>query len=285
MIVITGATGQLGRLVIGSLLKKMPASEIIAAVRNGEKARDLAAKGVHVRIADYDQPQAWDGALKGAEKVLLISSSEIGQRARQHRSVIDAAKRAGVKLLVYTSVLHADISVLGLAAEHRETEAAIRASGLPHTLLRNGWYTENYMAGIPAALSLGALYGCAGQGRIASAARSDFAEAAAAVMSADGQAGKVYELAGDRAYTLAELAAEISRQTGRSIKYVDLPEADFREALIKAGLPEAVASLVADSGTGASKGALFDESRDLARLINRPTTPLALSVTAALRPS
>ena len=285
MIVITGATGQLGRLVIGSLLKKMPASEIIAAVRNGEKARDLAAKGVHVRIADYDQPQAWDGALKGAEKVLLISSSEIGQRARQHRSVIDAAKRAGVKLLVYTSVLHADISVLGLAAEHRETEAAIRASGLPHTLLRNGWYTENYMAGIPAALSLGALYGCAGQGRIASAARSDFAEAAAAVLTADGQAGKVYELAGDRAYTMAELAAEISRQTGRSIKYVDLPEADFREALIKAGLPEAVASLVADSGTGASKGALFDESRDLARLINRPTTPLALSVTAALRPS
>ena len=285
MIVITGATGQLGRLVIGSLLKKMPASEIIAAVRNGEKARDLAAKGVHVRIADYDQPQAWDGALKGAEKVLLISSSEIGQRARQHRSVIDAAKRAGVKLLVYTSVLHADTSVLGLAAEHRETEAAIRASGLPHTLLRNGWYTENYMAGIPAALSLGALYGCAGQGRIASAARSDFAEAAAAVLTADGQAGKVYELAGDRAYTMAELAAEISRQTGRSIKYVDLPEADFREALIKAGLPEAVASLVADSGTGASKGALFDESRDLARLINRPTTPLALSVTAALRPS
>ena len=164
-------------------------------------------------------------------------------------------------------------------------EAAIRASGLPHVLPRNGWYTENYMAGIPSALSLGALYGCAGQGRIASAARADFAEAAAAVMTADGQAGTVYELAGDDAYTLAEMAADISRQTGRSITYVDLPEDDYRNALIKAGLPDAVASLVADSETGASRGALFDGSRHLSRLIKRPTTPLAVSVTAALRPA
>jgi NAD(P)H dehydrogenase (quinone) len=283
MIVITGATGHLGRLVIASLLKKMPASNIVAAVRNADKAKELVAKGVQVRIADYNDQEAWDGALKGAEKVLLISSSEVGQRAKQHRSVIDAAIRADVTLLAYTSILHCDTSVLGIAAEHKATEEYIRASGLPVALLRNSWYTENYMAGIPAALSLGTMYGCAGQGRISSAARADFAEAAAMVMTAGGQAGKVYELAGDRAFTLAELATEIARQSGKSIKYVDLPEADYRTALVKAGFPEAVAALLADSETGISKGALFDESRALSRLINRPTTPMAASVTTALR--
>jgi NAD(P)H dehydrogenase (quinone) len=283
MIVITGATGHLGRLVIASMLKKMPASNIVAAVRNADKAKELVAKGVQVRIADYNDQEAWDGALKGAEKVLLISSSEVGQRAKQHRSVIDAAIRADVTLLAYTSILHCDTSVLGIAAEHKATEEYIRASGLPVALLRNSWYTENYMAGIPAALSLGTMYGCAGQGRISSAARADFAEAAAMVMTAGGQAGKVYELAGDRAFTLAELAAEIARQSGKSIKYVDLPEADYRTALVKAGFPEAVAALLADSETGISKGALFDESRALSRLINRPTTPMAASVTTALR--
>lgn len=168
MIVVTGATGHLGRLVMAALLKKMPASSIVAAVRNGEKARDLAALGVIVRYADYNLPQTWDAALKDADKVLLISSSEVGQRAKQHRSVIDAARRAGVKLLVYTSVLRCDTSPLGLAAEHKETEAMIRASGIPFTLLRNSWYTENYTAGIPGALARGAVYGCAGEGRIAS---------------------------------------------------------------------------------------------------------------------
>lgn len=282
MIAVTGATGQLGRLVITSLLKKTPASNVIAAVRNADKARDLADKGVQVRIADYNDPAAWDAALKGAKKVLLISSSEIGQRARQHRSVIDAAKRQGVRLLAYTSILRADISVLGLAAEHRETEAFIRASGLPSVFLRNGWYTENYMAGIPAALSLGAVYGCAGQGRISSAARADFAEAAAAVLTIDGMEGKVYELAGDTAYTLADLASELSRRTGKGITYVNLPEAECRAALVRAGMPEHVASLIADSDTGVSAGALFDEGRQLSRLIGRPTTTLEASVRTAL---
>lgn len=282
MIVITGATGQLGRLVIAELVKKVPATGIVAAVRNVDKARDLAALGVQVRHADYTLPATWDGALKGADKLLLISSSEIGQRAAQHRTVIDAAKRAGVEFLAYTSVLHADTSPLGLAAEHRETEAMIRASGIPFALLRNGWYTENYMAGLPAALQLGAVYGCAGDGRISSAARADYAEAAAAVLTADNQASRVYELAGDTAYTLTELAAEISRQTGRDIGYVNLPEADYRNALVQAGLPEVVADLLADSDTGASKGGLFDDGRQLGKLIGRGTTPLATSVAAAL---
>jgi len=283
MIVVTGATGQLGRLVIAALLKKIPASNIVAAVRNGEKARDIAARGVHVRLADYNQPQDWDEALKGAHKVLLISSSEVGQRVRQHRSVIDAARRAGVKLLAYTSVLRADTSPLGLAAEHKETEALINASGIPYTLLRNGWYTENYTVGIPGVLARGAVYGCAGNGRIASAARVDYAEAAAEVLTAENQTERVYELAGDAAYTLAELAAEISRQSGRNIGYVNLAEAEYRNVLVKAGLPDAVAAMLADSETGISKGALFDESRQLSRLISRPTTSLAASVAAMMQ--
>ena len=283
MIVVTGATGHLGRLVIAALLKKMPASGIVAAVRNGEKARDLAAAGIGVRLADYNQPQVWDGAFKGADKILLISSSEVGQRARQHRSVVDAARRAGVKLLVYTSVLRADTSPLGLAAEHDETEAMIRASGIPYTFLRNGWYTENYTVGIPAILERGAVYGCAGNGRISSAARIDYAEAAAAVLTGENQAGKVYELAGDSAFTLTDFAMEISRQSGKNIGYVNLTESDYRNALLKAGLPEPYAALLADSDTGISKGALFDDSHQLSRLINRQTAPLTSSVAAAIQ--
>ncbi|MFA6016053.1 MAG: SDR family oxidoreductase [Gallionellaceae bacterium] len=282
MIVVTGATGQLGRLVIASLLKRTTASNIVAAVRNVEKAKDITALGVQVRQADYSQPASWDAAVKGADKVLLISSSEVGQRTQQHRSVIDAAKRAGVKLLAYTSVLRADTSVLGLAAEHKETEALLRASGVPFVLLRNGWYTENYAAGIPTALSLGAVYGCAGDGRIASATRADYAEAAAVVLTSDNQAGKTYELAGDSAFTLSEFAAEISRQSGKVIGYVNQPEAEYKKALLGAGLPDFLAELLANSDTGVAKGALFDDGHQLSKLIGRATTPLATAVKAAL---
>jgi NAD(P)H dehydrogenase (quinone) len=283
MIVVTGATGHLGRLVIAALLKKVPAYGIVVAVRNLEKARDIAALGVQVRYADYNLPEIWDAALKGADKVLLISSSELGQRARQHRSVIDAAKRARVKLLAYTSILRADTSLLGLAVEHKETEALIRASGVPFTLLRNSWYTENYTAGISNILAQGAVYGCAGEGRVASAARIDYAEAAVYVLTAENQAGRVYELAGDTAYTMAELAAEISRQSGKNIGYVNMPEAEYRNVLVKAGLPEPVAAMLADSDTGISKGALFDDGRQLSKIINRPTTSLATAVAAAMK--
>lgn len=282
MIVVTGATGELGRLVIAALLKKVPAAEIVAAVRNPDKAKDLAESGIQVRYADYSQPASWDEALKGADKLLLISSSEIGQRVNQHRSVIDAAKRCGVKLLAYTSVLHAGTSPLGLAAEHRETEALLSASGVPFVLLRNGWYTENYTAGVPAALAHGSVYGCAGDGRISSAARADYAEAAAVVLTSGNQAGRVYELAGDTSYTLTELAAEISRQSCKNIGYVNLPESEYKNVLVKAGLPEVVAELLADSDKGASQGALFDDSHQLSTLINRGTTPLATTVAVEL---
>ncbi|WP_225181724.1 SDR family oxidoreductase [Pectobacterium aroidearum] len=283
MIAITGASGQLGRLVIAQLLEKVPASDIVALVRDVNKVADLSAKGVLVKAADYNQPEALASALQGVDKVLLISSSEVGQRAAQHRNVIEAAVKAGVKLVAYTSLLHADKSPLALAEEHRQTEALLKDSGLPYVLLRNGWYTENYAASIPAALEHGVFIGSAGEGKITSATREDFAAAAVAVLTQEGQAGKVYELAGDEPYTLAELAAEISKQSGKSIGYQNLSEAEFTAALVSAGLPDVFAQIIADSDVGASKGGLFDGGKQLSRLIGRPTTPLSAVVKATLK--
>ncbi|HHL2561988.1 TPA: SDR family oxidoreductase [Yersinia enterocolitica] len=285
MIAVTGATGQLGRLVINALLKKVPANEIIAAVRSPEKASDLAALGVQVRKADYSQPTTLEAAFQGVDKLLLISSSEVGQRIAQHTAVINAAKHAGVKLLAYTSLLHADTSVLGLGEEHRATESLLRASGLPVVLLRNGWYTENYAASIAPALAHGAFIGAVGDGRIASATREDYAQAAAEVLTQENQAGKVYELAGDDSYTLAEFSAEIARQSGKPVVYKNLSEADFKQALLSAGLPEVFASLLADSDAGAAKGGLFDDSHTLSKLIGRPTTPYAKVIATTLAAS
>ncbi len=275
MIVITGASGQLGRLVIEALLQQLPANEIVAAVRSPDKVSDLAARGVQVRVADYVKPETLSTAFAGAEKVLLISSSEIGQRVAQHRNVIEAAKQAGVSLLAYTSLLRADSSPLPLGAEHRETEALIKASGVPSVILRNGWYTENYLASVPPALAQGTFIGSAGEGKISSAARADYALAAAKVLTTPNQAGKVYELAGDEAYTLAGLAAELSKQSGKPVNYQNLPEAEFKSILVQVGLPEPVATLLAESDIGASKGGLFEDGQQLSQLIGRPTTSLA----------
>jgi NAD(P)H dehydrogenase (quinone) len=282
MIAVTGATGQLGRLTINALLARVPAGELIALVRDPAKAQDLAARGVAVRQADYSDPASLAEALVGVKRLLLISSNELGQRAAQHQAVIDAAQHAGVDLLAYTSVLHADTSRLGLAVEHRATEQALAESGLAHVLLRNGWYHENYTAGIPAALAHGVLAGSAGHGKISSAARADYAEAAAVVLTSDGHAGRTYELAGDDAYDLAQLAALITEQSGKAVQYQDLPQADYKALLISVGLPEPVAELLADSDAAAAHGALFDDSGQLGRLIGRPTTPIALAVNAAL---
>jgi len=282
MIAITGATGQLGHLVIQHLLKTVPAQEIIAAVRAPERARDLAGLGLQVRQADYDRPETLVAAFQGVQKVLLISSNEVGKRFPQHRAVIDAAKQSGVQLLAYTSLLHADRSPLGLAPEHKATEAYLEASGLPYVLLRNGWYTENYAASAAPAVAHGVFLGSAGAGRIASASRADYAQAAAAVLTASDQAGKVYQLAGDEAYTLGEFAAEIARQSGKPVTYQDLPAADFRAALLQAGLPEGLASLLADSDSGAAKGWLFDDRHQLSALIGRRTTAFSEVIRAAL---
>ena len=282
MIAITGATGQLGHLVIEQLLKTVPASQIVAIVRNPAKAQALSQQGIVVRQADYTDEAAFTAALSGVDKLLLISSSEVGQRATQHQNVINAAKTAGVKFIAYTSLLHADNSPLGLHVEHVATEKALAASGIPYALLRNGWYTENYLASAPPALEHGVFIGAAGDGKIASATRADYAVAAARVISEAGHEGKVYELAGDSAWTLTQLAAELTKQSGKQVTYQNLSEADFAAALKSVGLPDGLADMLADSDTGASKGGLFDDSHTLSKLIGRPTTSLSESVSAIL---
>lgn len=282
MIAITGATGQLGQLVIKQLLNTVPANQIVAIVRNPAKAEALRQQGITVRQGDYADESTMTSALKGVEKLLLISSSEVGQRATQHQNVINAAKAAGVKFIAYTSLLHADKSPLGLHVEHVATEKALAESGIPYALLRNGWYTENYLASAPPALEHGVFIGAAGEGKIASATRADYAAAAAKVISGDGHAGNVYELAGDHAWTLSELAAELSKQSGKKVTYQNMSEKDFAAALKGVGLPAGLADMLADSDVGASKGGLFDDSHTLSKLIGRPTTPLSESIKAIL---
>ncbi len=274
-IAITGATGQLGRLALSAI--KTRGGSAIALARDPAKAADL---GVQVRAFDYTKADA--AALQGVSTLVLISSNDFNDRAGQHRAVIDAAKAAGVGHVIYTSILKGDQSPMILAQDHIETEAALRASGLAHTVLRNGWYTENYTGSLGAAVAHGAMAGAAGNGRIASAARADYAEAIAAVALNAGLQGKVYELAGDEAYSMNDMAAEVSRQTGKTIGYASLPQADYAAMLQGFGLPEGFAAILADSDAQAAKGALFDDSRSLSALIGRPTTPMAVSVKAAL---
>ena len=272
---ITGATGQLGRLVIENLKRKVAEENLVALVRTPEKASDL---GIETRAFDYEKPESLAGALQGIDHLLLISGNEVGKRRQQHENVINAAQQAGVKWIIYTSLLHADRSTLSLAEEHKATEDALKASGIAYTILRNGWYTENYTGSVPGAVKAGVLLGSAGEGKISSATREDFAEAAAVVLTSENQEGKVYELAGDNYFTLTDLAAEISRQTGKEIPYKNLPETEYAEMLKSFGLPEGMAKVIASFDTGAANNDLFDDSKQLSRLIGRPTTPLAQSV-------
>ncbi|WP_239333750.1 SDR family oxidoreductase [Frankia sp. CiP3] len=284
MITVTGATGHLGRLVIEELLERgVPADDVVAAVRGPEKAADLAARGVQVREADYTRPETLATALAGTDRLLLISSNEVGQRAAQHRNIVDAAVAAGVGRIAYTSILNADTTGLALATEHKATESIIRGSGLPFVFLRNGWYIENYTDNLAPALEHGVLLGAAGDGRIAGATRADFAAAAAAVLLGAGQAGAVYELGGDEPFTMTELAAEVSRQSGRTVVYQNLPAQEYTKALVDVGVPEAFASLLADSDLGIGRGELTTDSGDLRRLLGRPTTSLADAVAVAAK--
>ncbi|MFB2120123.1 SDR family oxidoreductase [Parapedobacter sp. 2B3] len=276
---ITGATGQLGRLVVEKLRQKVNAEDLVALVRSPEKAADL---GIEAREFDYAKSGALADALKDIDHLLLISGSEVGQRKVQHENVIKAAREAGVKWIVYTSLLHADTSSLSLAAEHVETEELLKASGIPHTILRNGWYTENYTASVRGALEAGAFIGSAGDGKISSAAREDYAEAAAVVLTSEGHQGKAYELAGDVAYTLKDLAAEISGQTGKDIPYNNLSAEEYAGVLTSLGLPDGLAQAIAGWDIGASKDDLFDDGKVLSKLIGRPTTTLGDTVKKAL---
>lgn len=280
MYAVTGASGQLGRLVVEDLIARVDPGQVVALVRDPAKLADLADRGVQVRAFDYNAPETLPSALAGIDRLLLISSNDVGQRERQHRAVIDAAKAAGVGLIAYTSILHADDSPLGLAAEHRATEAAIKESGLPYALLRNGWYTENYTMGAAMAVEHGSVIGSTGSGRIATATRGDYAAgAAAALISGE---SRIYELAGDNAFTLADFAATLAQVSGKPVAYVDMPENDYRAALESVGLPAPLAHMLADSSAKAAGDALFDDGHALSTLIGRPTTPLIDTVKAAI---
>lgn len=281
-IVVTGATGALGRLVVEQLLTTVPAGRIAAVVRDKEKAAGLAARGVELRIADYSRPETLAGAFRAGDRVLLISGSEVGSRVAQHTAVIDAAKAAGVAQLAYTGILGGPDADFELAAEHKVTEQLILDSGLPYTFLRNGWYTENYTANLAPVLAHGAVVANAGEGRVASASRADYAAAAAAVLTGEGHLGAVYELSGDVAWSFAEYAAEVSRASGKEIAHNDVPAAVHQEILVGAGLPEGFAAILVDVDEAIRRGLLAHTSGDLARLIGRPTTPLAETVAAAV---
>ncbi|MEV7099821.1 SDR family oxidoreductase [Amycolatopsis sp. NPDC051045] len=278
MIVVTGATGHLGKLVVEGLLDRLPADQVVAAVRTPEKAAGLAERGVEVRHADYTEPESLVAAFKGADKVLLVSSSEVGRRVPQHQAVIEAAKQAGVRHLVYTSAPKATTSALVLAPDHKATEELIEASGLTATILRNNWYNENYADTIEQAARTGSFVGSAGDGRVAGATRADYAAAAVAVLTGEGHEGKIYELAGDVTWTNADLAAEIGKATGREITYVDLPADEHVKALTGAGLPEQVAGFLAALDANIKDGLLAETTADLRALIGHPSTPIAVTV-------
>jgi NAD(P)H dehydrogenase (quinone) len=282
MIVITAATGHLGTLVVEQLLASHPAQAVRVAVRSPEKAAHWAARGVEVVQADYEDPASLERAFTGADKLLLISSSAVGRRVAQHTNAIDAAVRAGVGFIAYTSLLKADTSSSVLADEHRPTEDKLRASGVAYTILRNGWYLENYTENLAAPLQLGAFYGAAGTGRIAAAARADFAAAAVAVLTEDGHGGRTYELGGT-AFTMSDLAAAVSDAVGKSLPYVNLPEADYQAALVQGGVPEGFAFVLANADTAIEAGDLDTAPTDLVALIGRPPTALSAAVEAGVR--
>lgn len=274
-IAIAGATGQLGRLAIAAL--KARGTQPIALARNPAKAVDL---GVETRAFDYTR--ANPATLKGIRTLVLISSNDFNDRAGQHRAAIMAAKAAGVGRILYTSVLKGDASPMILAQDHVATEAALRETGIPATILRNGWYTENYTGALGPAIQHGAIIGAAGEGRISSAARKDYAEAIAITALDASHAGKTYELAGDTAHTGAEFAAAVAKAAGKPVAYVNMPQVDYAKALQSFGLPEGFAMVIADSDARAAEGALYDDSRTLSRLIARPTTPISATISAAL---
>lgn len=271
---VTGASGQLGQRVIDHLRTLVPADDILALVRSDAAKSAYEAAGIATRQGDYEDSDALRAAFEGVDRLLLISSSEVGKRAAQHQNVIDAAKSAGVGFIAYTSLLNADTSGMILAQEHVATEAALKASGIPHAVLRNGWYSENIAGTAQQALAMGQHFGAADDGRLATAARQDYAEAAAVVLAGPGHDGQVYELGGDTDFSLSEYAALLSDVAGKEVTYVNLDQAGYAAALVGAGLPEGFAGVLADSDSKAAQGALATDSRDLSTLIGRPTTPM-----------
>ncbi|MGW3987600.1 SDR family oxidoreductase [Streptomyces sp. NPDC004830] len=280
-IVVTGATGHLGRLVVEQLLEKVPAERITAVVRTPEKAAGLAERGVRIAVADYNDPASFDGLFAAGDKVLLVSGNEFDQgRVRQHTVVIEAARAAGVSLLAYTSAPSS--LTAALADDHRGTEKVLVDSGVPYTLLRNGWYHENYTENLAPVLAHDAVVAAAGDGRVSSASRADYAAAAVAVLTGEGHENTAYELGGDTAWSFAEYAAELSRQTGKDIAYNAVSPEALVALLTGAGVPEPFAQILAGVDASIERGELVVPGGDLSRLIGRPTTPLSEAVATAL---
>ena len=284
-IAITGATGQLGHYVIQALLTKTDAQNIVALVRDLNKDQHLKAQGVELRHFDYDQTDTLAPALEGIDKLLLISANEIGRRTPQHQAVIQAAQQSNVPYIAYTSLLNADASTLGLSQEHRETEALIKNSGLTYTFLRNNWYTENYLAGLSHAIESGTLYGAANDGKISSASRIDYAEAAATVLVSDTHENRIYELAGSTAFTLQDFANTISEVSGQAVQYKNLTSEQYHQALVQAGLPTGLVDVIVDADVKTQTGAMFSDSKDLEKLIRRKTTSIQEEIKNTLNTS
>lgn len=282
-IAITGATGQLGQLVIQALLKRVSADQIVALVRDPKKATALAEQGVELRHFDYDVPESLAPALQGIDKLLLISANEVGRRTPQHKAVIEAAQLAQVPYIAYTSLLRADISPLGLAQEHRETEALIQASGLRYTLLRNNWYNENYLAGVEHNVASGKLFSATQNGPISSASRADYAEAAAEVLTTQGHEQKTYELAGSQSFTKTDLATYIAHAASKPVQYLEIDAESFAQGLTQAGLPEPVVNLITEADVETAHGAMFSDRTDLEQLIGRKTTTIQSQVEALFK--
>lgn len=280
---VTGASGQLGKHVLGELMQRVNAADIVAFARDTSKLADFAAKGVQVRAMDYDKPEEIAGALEGIDRLLLISGSALGQRPRQHANVINAAKEAGVGYMAYTSILDAENTPIKLGTEHSATERTLAESGIPHDILAHGWYNENYMGALAAQVESGVITGAQGKGKISSATRADMAAGDAEVL-VSGKGGGRYNLAGDDSWTLEDFAAELSRQAGKQVQYVDMSEADYAKSLEEnAGMPDFIAAVVANSAAATAKGALEDNSRTLSRLSGRPTTPISETIAQALK--
>jgi NAD(P)H dehydrogenase (quinone) len=275
-IVVTGATGKLGGLVVDALLQhSVPGGQIVAAGRNADRLKEHETRRVLTAKIDFNDVDSLRTAFVDAEKVLLVSSSESGQRIPQHRNAINAALDVGVGFVAYTSIAHADSTTLLLAAEHRATEEMLRESQLPFVFLRHSWYMENYTGQIPVYLQQGEIVGCAGEGRVSAATHADLADAAAAVLTTEGHEGAIYELGGDEAFTMPELAAEISKQTGHTVRYQDLSVQAYTDSLVAAGVSAADAATIADGDRGVAVGELLVETGHLSRLIGRPTERLS----------
>jgi len=274
-IVVTGATGQLGRLIVEHLINRGVApAEITAVGRNTARLADLAETGVATAVVDYSDPASLAAAFAGADLLMLVSGSEVGQRVAQHTNAITAAAAAGVGRIVYTSAPKADTSALILAPEHKATEEALLASGVPFTILRNGWYTENYAAAVQQAREMGVYLTSAGDGRVASASRNDYAEAAAVVLTTPGHENAVYELAGDVAWTGTEMAEALTEVVGRPVVFTAVSPEEHTAILTGAGLDGGTVGFVVALDGNTRDGLLAGGSSDLATLIGRPTTPL-----------